>query len=82
MAYISPNLEKKNVKTCLNKVTVRKVYGQSDSTTALHCLKDNVQYKIFVSNRCLKSKEKVLSNGNTFLRKKIQPILGAEVVKY
>ena len=31
---------------------------------------------------CLKLKEKILSNGNMFLRKKTQPILGVEVVKY
>ena len=31
---------------------------------------------------CLKSKRKVLLNGNMPLRKKIQPILEAEFVKY
>ena len=31
---------------------------------------------------CVKLKEKVLSSGNMFIRKKIQPILRVEVVKY
>ena len=38
--------------------------------------------KHLLATGCLKSKEKVLSNGNMFLQKKNQPILGGEVVRY
>ena len=36
----------------------------------------------WVVTMCIKSREKVLSNEIMFLRKKIQPTLGVEVVKY
>ena len=66
-----------NVKTCLNKLSVRKICG-----SVLNWLKDNGNTKHLLVIGCLKSKEKVLSNGYIFLRKKIQSILGVEVVKY
>ena len=78
---MSANLAE-NVKTCLNKLNVRKeMRGQM-------VLQFYVGYRITGNTKPLleiwyeKSKEKVLLNGNMFLRKKIQPNLGVEVVKY
>ena len=56
-AHISANLAK-NVKNCLNKLSVRKIYAWSDSTTVLHWLQDNGEYKTFVSDRVFKTKGK------------------------
>ena len=47
-----------NVKTRLNKLTVRKIYKWSDSTTVLQWLKDKGKYNTFVSNRMSKIKGK------------------------
>ena len=58
-----------NVKTCLNQLSVGKIYARSYT-----------KYLLVIG--CLKSKKKVLSNGNMFLQKKIQQILGIETVKY
>ena len=51
-----------NVKTCLNQLSVRKVYALSDT-------------KYLLVIRCLKSKKKVLSNGNMFLQTRL-PLIG------
>ena len=53
----------------------------SDSTTVLHWLEDNGEYKKLLVIGWLKSKKNVLSNGNKFLRLKLQPILGVKVEK-
>ena len=39
-AHVPANLEEK-VKTCLNKLNLRKIYAWSDNTKVLHWLKDN-----------------------------------------
>ena len=54
---MSANLAK-NVITCLNKLSVRKIYAWSDSIIFLHWLKDNRKYETFVSNRVSKIKGK------------------------
>ena len=46
-----------NVKTCPKKLSVRKMYAWSCSTAVLHWLKNNGDYKIFVSNRGSKIEE-------------------------
>ena len=43
-AYMSENLTG-NVKICLNKLSIRKICVWSDSTTVLHWLEDNGEYK-------------------------------------
>ena len=49
----------------------------------IHWLNDNEECKAFVSNRVTKIKGSfIIWKGNMFIRKKIQPILGVEVVKY
>ena len=47
-----------NLKTCLNKLNVRKLYAWSDNTTVLHWLKGRGDRKTFVSNRVSKIKRK------------------------
>ena len=66
VAHMSANLAE-NVGTCLNKLRLRKIYAWSDSTTVLHWLKDNAEYKTFVSNRVSKIK------GKTFIKWKYVP---------
>ena len=56
-AHRSANLAE-DVKTCLNKLSVRKIYAWSDSTTVPHWLKDNGEYKTFVGNRVSRNKGK------------------------
>ena len=57
VAQMSANLAK-NVKNCLSKLSVRKIYVWSDHITVLHELKDNREHKTFVSNRVSKIKGK------------------------
>ena len=52
-AHVSENLAE-NLKTCLNKLSVRKMYPWLHSTTVLYWLKDNGEYKTFVSYRVCK----------------------------
>ena len=56
-AHMSANLAQ-NIKTSLSKLNLRKFYCWTDSTVVLHWLKDNGEYKIFVSNRVAKIREK------------------------
>lgn len=65
-----------NVKTCLKKLSVR------NSTTFLHWLKDNGELKTFVRNRVSKIQEKGFIKEKYVPRKKIQLILGVQIVKY
>ena len=58
-----------NVKTCLNKLTVRKISTWSDSATVLQWLKDKGKYNTFVSNRMSKIK------GKDFIEWKYVPAL-------
>ena len=48
-AHMSENLTG-NVKTCLNKLSVRKTYVWTDSTTVLHWLEDNGEYQMEISS--------------------------------
>ena len=52
--HLSENLTE-NVKTCLNKLSVRKICAWSDSTTVHHWLNNNGEYKTLVSNRVSKN---------------------------
>ena len=52
-AQMSGNLSQ-NIKNALNNQNVRNFYAWSDSTVVLHWLKDNAEYKVFVSNRVAK----------------------------
>ena len=47
-----------NVKTCLNKLSVRRKYAWSGSTTVFHWLKNNGEYETFNGNRVSKIKAK------------------------
>ena len=78
---MSTNLAE-NVKTCLNKLNVRKLYVWSDSTTVIHWLKDNGEYKTFVSNKVSKIKGESYIEWKYVPTKENPAILGIEVVKY
>ena len=59
--HISSNLPG-NLKYILSKFNIGEVYAWSDSTVALHWLKDNGNYKEFVCDRVAKIKEKDVIN--------------------
>ena len=54
--HMSTNLVR-NVKKALESLPIQNVYGWLDSTVALHWIKQNGDYKQFVSNRLRKIKE-------------------------
>ena len=56
-AHMSANLVE-NIKTCLSRLSVRKIYAWSGSTTFLHWLRDSREINIFVSHRVSKIKGK------------------------
>ena len=47
-----------NIKTCLSRLSVRKIYAWSGGTTFLHWLRDSREINIFVSYRVSKIKGK------------------------
>ena len=57
-----------NLKTCLSKLSVIKIYAWSDSNTVLYWLKDKRKYKTFVSNIV----SKIM--GKSFIEQKYVPI--------
>ena len=59
-AHMTANL-KEYVKTCFNKLSVRKIYAWLDITALLYWLKNKEETKYLLVIRCLKSKEKVPS---------------------
>ena len=54
--HMSANLVR-NVKKALENLPIQNVYGWLDSTVALHWIKENGEYKQFVSNHVRKIKE-------------------------
>ena len=54
---MSANLVK-NIKTCLSRLSVRKIYACSGSTTFFHWLKDSGEINTFVSDRVSKINRK------------------------
>ena len=80
-AHMTGNLAE-NVKICLNKLIVRKIYAWSESSSVLDWLKGNGEYKIFVSNRVSKIKRSSFIACKYVPTKENSADLGVEVVKY
>ena len=81
VAHMLANLAE-NAKTCLSKLSVKNIYAWSDSTTVLHWLKDNGEYKTFVSNWVSKIKGKRFIELKYIITKENPADFGSRVVKY
>ena len=63
--HMAPNLCK-NIRDSLEEQLIRKFYGSTDSSVALHWTRGRRTYKQFVSNRVNKYVKRILSIGDKF----------------
>ena len=68
----------KNIKDSLEEQPIRKFYGWTDSSVALHWTRGRRTYKQFVSNRVNEIVNRILSIGDTFQQTVTLLILVAE----